>query len=134
MAEREGFEPPIPVKVYTLARRAPAASRPSLRTRDFFRYFIREAAASNFLPTHWTDVEQSGFNSAIYLRSAQKQDPTGASSENSSGSNFVSVLPLQQRPGLNAVLSCYCRCSGARTVALRRHAPVARSASPPSMV
>src|SRR5438552_40298 len=33
MAEREGFEPPIPVKVYTLSRRAPSATRPSLRTR-----------------------------------------------------------------------------------------------------
>src|SRR5438105_952606 len=33
MAEREGFEPPIPVKVYTLSRRAPSATRPSLRAR-----------------------------------------------------------------------------------------------------
>src|SRR5579864_2193303 len=31
MAEREGFEPPIPVKVYTLSRRAPSTTRPSLR-------------------------------------------------------------------------------------------------------
>jgi hypothetical protein len=31
VAEREGFEPPIPVKVYTLSRRAPSATRPSLR-------------------------------------------------------------------------------------------------------
>jgi hypothetical protein len=31
LAEREGFEPPIPVKVYTLSRRAPSATRPSLR-------------------------------------------------------------------------------------------------------
>ena len=35
MAEREGFEPPIPVKVYTLSRRAPSATRPSLRAREF---------------------------------------------------------------------------------------------------
>ncbi len=33
VAEREGFEPPIPVKVYTLSRRAPSATRPSLRAR-----------------------------------------------------------------------------------------------------
>jgi len=36
MAEREGFEPPIPVKVYTLSRRAPSATRPSLRTAGLF--------------------------------------------------------------------------------------------------
>ena len=35
LAEREGFEPPIPVKVYTLSRRAPSATRPSLRATDF---------------------------------------------------------------------------------------------------
>src|SRR5215472_4347461 len=35
MAEREGFEPPIPVKVYTLSRRAPSATRPSLRASLF---------------------------------------------------------------------------------------------------
>jgi hypothetical protein len=49
MAEREGFEPPIPVKVYTLSRRAPSATRPSLRTRWVVHHdFIREAVASNF--------------------------------------------------------------------------------------
>jgi hypothetical protein len=31
MAERVGFEPTIPVKVYTLSKRAPSATRPSLR-------------------------------------------------------------------------------------------------------
>ena len=30
MAERVGFEPTIPVKVYTLSKRAPSATRPSL--------------------------------------------------------------------------------------------------------
>ncbi len=40
MAEREGFEPPIPVKVYTLSRRAPSATRPSLRTREFFTIIL----------------------------------------------------------------------------------------------
>ncbi len=40
MAEREGFEPPIPVKVYTLSRRAPSATRPSLRTRGFFTMIL----------------------------------------------------------------------------------------------
>src|SRR5438876_9263942 len=35
VAEREGFEPPIPVKVYTLSRRAPSATRPSLRAARF---------------------------------------------------------------------------------------------------
>ena len=37
MAERVGFEPTIPVKVYTLSKRAPSATRPSLRrVPDFF--------------------------------------------------------------------------------------------------
>ena len=31
LAEREGFEPPIRFPVYTLSRRAPSATRPSLR-------------------------------------------------------------------------------------------------------
>src|SRR5579862_1675993 len=42
MAEREGFEPPIPVKVYTLSRRAPSATRPSHRACGLRFYFIRE--------------------------------------------------------------------------------------------
>src|SRR2546423_8412053 len=33
MAERVGFEPTIPVKVYTLSKRAPSATRPSLRKK-----------------------------------------------------------------------------------------------------
>src|SRR5713101_2212972 len=48
LAEREGFEPPIPVKVYTLSRRAPSATRPSLRAHSFHFHFIRELLASNF--------------------------------------------------------------------------------------
>ncbi len=32
LAERVGFEPTIPVKVYTLSKRAPSATRPSLRS------------------------------------------------------------------------------------------------------
>src|SRR6202035_4330970 len=44
LAERVGFEPPIPVKVYTLSRRAPSATRPSLRAHRLLPYFIREAS------------------------------------------------------------------------------------------
>jgi hypothetical protein len=47
MAEREGFEPPIPVKVYTLSRRAPSATRPSLRALLLHPYFIRTLFASS---------------------------------------------------------------------------------------
>src|ERR1700734_4416597 len=50
LAEREGFEPPIPVKVYTLSRRAPSATRPSLRTTDFIFYFSRESSLRIFPP------------------------------------------------------------------------------------
>ena len=35
MAEREGFEPPIRFPVYTLSRRAPSTTRPSLRATDW---------------------------------------------------------------------------------------------------
>src|SRR6266851_7056925 len=55
LAEREGFEPPIPVKVYTLSRRAPSATRPSLRAHSFHFHFIRERLASNFA-AHLTEL------------------------------------------------------------------------------
>src|SRR6202161_2862979 len=48
MAEREGFEPPIPVKVYTLSRRAPSATRPSLRAHRFRFILSGQLLASNF--------------------------------------------------------------------------------------
>ena len=35
MAEREGFEPSVPVKIHTLSRRAPSATRPPLRLIKF---------------------------------------------------------------------------------------------------
>ena len=34
MAEREGFEPSIAFRLYTLSKRAPSATRPSLRSED----------------------------------------------------------------------------------------------------
>ena len=34
LAEREGFEPPIEFPLYTLSRRAPSTTRPSLRATD----------------------------------------------------------------------------------------------------
>src|SRR6266700_4432999 len=55
LAEREGFEPPIPVKVYTLSRRAPSATRPSLRAHQFHFYFIRGALRFEF-PGHLTEL------------------------------------------------------------------------------
>ncbi len=36
VAEREGFEPSVPVKTHTLSRRAPSAARPSLRSQMVF--------------------------------------------------------------------------------------------------
>jgi hypothetical protein len=48
MAEREGFEPPIPVKVYTLSRRAPSATRPSLRATSFIFILSGKLLASDF--------------------------------------------------------------------------------------
>ena len=49
LAEREGFEPPIPVKVYTLSRRAPSATRPSLRAVNLNLFY--QEAVSLFLLT-----------------------------------------------------------------------------------
>src|SRR4029077_15931476 len=53
LAEREGFEPPIPVKVYTLSRREPSATRPSLRAVNFHFYFTKEV--------HWSGVDRLHF-------------------------------------------------------------------------
>jgi hypothetical protein len=53
LAEREGFEPPIPVKVYTLSRRAPSATRPSLRAVNSHFHFTKEV--------HWSSVDRLDF-------------------------------------------------------------------------
>src|ERR1700674_2343272 len=47
MAEREGFEPPLPFRVNTLSKRAPSATRPSLRRHRLLREASQEAIASN---------------------------------------------------------------------------------------
>ena len=39
MAEREGFEPPIPFRVCALSRRVPSATRPSLRATGQNRFY-----------------------------------------------------------------------------------------------
>ena len=55
VAEREGFEPSIPVyPVYSLSRRAPSASRPSLLTRDedFYLYIVWLMIARNLCCVH----------------------------------------------------------------------------------
>src|SRR5271166_1247034 len=47
MAEREGFEPPIPFRVCALSRRVPSATRPSLRATgsiDSTRAFASNAS------------------------------------------------------------------------------------------
>ena len=45
LAERVGFEPTIPVKVYTLSKRAPSATRPSLRMPSLFYWKPKEFEA-----------------------------------------------------------------------------------------
>src|SRR5271169_5675839 len=57
LAEREGFEPPIPVKVYTLSRRAPSATRPSLRAASCRVHLIRGRLLASNLPRpfHWAE-------------------------------------------------------------------------------
>src|ERR1700733_1698448 len=42
LAEREGFEPPLPFRVNTLSKRAPSATRPSLRQDLEERYYVPE--------------------------------------------------------------------------------------------
>src|SRR5215468_4886557 len=46
LAERVGFEPTIPVKVYTLSKRAPSATRPSLRAVFLFYRMTKNGALS----------------------------------------------------------------------------------------
>src|SRR5271157_1013628 len=43
MAERQGFEPWIPFRVYTLSKRAPSATRPSLRWENVLQKRSRAA-------------------------------------------------------------------------------------------
>ena len=38
MAERKGFEPLIPLTVYTLSKRAPSTTRPSLQKKSTYIY------------------------------------------------------------------------------------------------
>ena len=47
-----GFEPTIRVNVYTLSKRAPSATRPSLRMR------LRSGRERNLLPIHSTAFEK----------------------------------------------------------------------------
>jgi hypothetical protein len=52
MAERVGFEPTLPVKVNTLSKRAPSATRPSLRRATriaFARRFLDGPTAAEEL-------------------------------------------------------------------------------------
>jgi hypothetical protein len=56
MAEREGFEPPIPVKVYTLSRRAPSATRPSLRAAAGFQAILSGKLVPTRIPTPFIEL------------------------------------------------------------------------------
>ena len=51
MAEREGFEPPIPVKVWPLSRRLVSTTHAPLRAVKIrgLKYFIRYATGSRHL-------------------------------------------------------------------------------------
>jgi hypothetical protein len=54
LAERVGFEPTIPVKVYTLSKRAPSATRPSLRERHNHYSGRKILAPATALRFRWT--------------------------------------------------------------------------------
>ncbi len=66
LAEREGFEPPIPVKVYTLSRRAPSATRPSLRAVNFISFY----QGSRWLKSLSARLNDSVFLSSLCVRSS----------------------------------------------------------------
>ena len=49
MAEREGFEPSIPVTVYALSRGAPSATRPSLqKTFSYYKLLLTKSLLRGF--------------------------------------------------------------------------------------
>src|SRR5262249_12437075 len=54
MAEREGFEPPVPVKARTLSRRLVSTTHPSLRVVDVF-----ELSSPNFIRSNLPFTECS---------------------------------------------------------------------------
>src|SRR5690606_17709882 len=60
LAEREGFEPSTPVKVYTISNRAPSAARPPL-----------QKGAPGYPTTFSLARQDMGLN-AIFFRSARK--------------------------------------------------------------
>ena len=47
MAERGGFEPPVPFRAHTLSRRAPSASRSSLRINGILGIKIAASSLTN---------------------------------------------------------------------------------------
>src|SRR6202158_4404823 len=59
LAEREGFEPPLPFRVNTLSKRAPSATRPSLRRESVGERLFTEASPLRF---------ESGESSGSYVR------------------------------------------------------------------
>ena len=60
LAEREGFEPPIPVKVCLLSRQVPSTTRPSLRKQSW-HHFIRSVFPPKQLPFQRRPWRQSFF-------------------------------------------------------------------------
>ena len=67
VAEREGFEPPIPVKVYTLSRRAPSATRPSLRSRSVDDYFSQDSKSVDSSARLLVHAQEARRDPALHL-------------------------------------------------------------------
>ena len=74
LAEREGFEPPIPVKVYTLSRRAPSATRPSLRAANFIPFYQGSCWLECSPPT---SLNRAGINLLIQTNYAVFDEAAG---------------------------------------------------------
>ena len=61
MAERKGFEPLIPLTVYTLSKRAPSTTRPSLHLDLFFIILL----VNIFIVTNFINIK---INSEIMIK------------------------------------------------------------------
>ena len=59
MAEREGFEPPIPVKVCLLSRQVPSTTRPSLRATSAYILILSGTLFASSRRAHLNELSQA---------------------------------------------------------------------------
>src|ERR1700686_919654 len=97
MAERVGLEPPLPFRVNTLSKRAPSATRPSLRRESVGERLFTEAS-----PLRFESGESRGsyvrFNSMGEVVETATCRATRYSSETERGDLWCTVAQLRLAP------------------------------------